>query len=225
MNVCTPGSLSVLVVAVALGLAGVAHAQDQVTPVPLAPPSLQPPPAPPPVQSPLVTPAQTLASTSAVPEGKNPATALSLSALGTAAGVGLMAVGLRTDSGELGLLGVITTLVGPNMGHYYAGDTGRGLALTGVRAAGAGVMVVGSFWLLLECFPFPDTECEGGTGPAVVMSTGLALVAGSALYSIYDAPRAARRHNARARRLVLAPAPVVGPDQSSGFGLHLGGRF
>ena len=224
MDVCTPGSLSVLVVAVALGLAGVAHAQDQVTPAPLAPPSLQPPPAPPATQPRLVAP-QTVASTSAMPEDKNPTTALSLSVLGTAAGLGIMVAGAETDSGGLALLGLATTLVGPSMGHFYAGEHGRGLAQTGVRAAGTGVTVGAAFWLLLECFPFPGTECEGGTGPAIAMASGLAVVAGSALYSIYDAPRAARRHNARARRLVLAPAPVVGPDHSSGFGLYLGGEL
>jgi hypothetical protein len=217
-------SLSILVASLALVCPGLARAQDQVTPAPLAPPSLQPPPAAPATQPPLVAPAQTVASTSAVPEGKSPVTALSLSMLGTAAGVGMMAVGSGTDSGGLGLLGVATIVVGPSLGHFYAGETERGLALTGVRAGGGGVMVAGAFWLLLECFPFL-TECEGGAGPAIVMSTGLAVVAGSALYSIYDAPRAARRQNARARRLVLTPAPVVGPDHSSGFGLHLSGRF
>jgi hypothetical protein len=225
MDVCTPGSLSVLVVAVALGLAGVAHAQEQVTFAPLAPPSLQPPPAPPATQLRPVAPSQTVASTSAMPEDRNPATALSLSVLGTASGLGLMAAGASTDSGGVTLLGFATILVGPSMGHFYAGEHGRGLALTGIRAAGAGVVVGGAFWLLIDCVAFLGTECKGGTGPAIMMATGSAVVTGATLYSIYDAPRAARRQNARGRRLVLTPAPVVGPDHSSGFGLSLGGRF
>ena len=46
--------------------------------------------------------------------------------------------------------------------------------------------------------------------------------------SVYDAPRAARRHNARERRLFLAPAPMTVQSSgagSTGFGLHLGGSF
>jgi hypothetical protein len=48
---------------------------------------------------------------------------------------------------------------------------------------------------------------------------------GSAFYSVLDAPRAARRHNATAQQSMLTPAPVAGPDRSTGFGLHLSGRF
>jgi hypothetical protein len=229
MDVRAARSPAVLIVAVALGLAGVAHAQEPANPVvppaPLAPPSMQPPPAPPPIQSPLVAPSQTVASTSAMPEDKNPATALSLSVLGTAAGLGMMAVGAETDSGALGLLGIATTLVGPSLGHFYAGEPGRGVAQSGIRVGGAGLMLGGAIWLFAECFSLSGEPCEGGAGPAIVMATGLAVTTGSALYSIYDAPRAARRQNARARRLVLTPAPVVGPDHSSGFGLHLGGQF
>jgi hypothetical protein len=224
MDVRAARSSSVLIVAVALGLAGVAHAQESANPgVPLAqlaPPSLQPL---------FAQPAQTVTSTSAMPGDKDPATALSLSVLGTAAGTGMLIASAQTDSGALsgalGLLGLATSLVGPSMGHFYAGETGRGVAQIGVRAGGTGLIVGGAFWLLLECFPFLGAECEGGGGPAILMASGLVVTTGSALYSIYDAPRAARRQNARARRLVLTPAPLVGPDHSSGFGLHLGGQF
>lgn len=54
-----------------------------------------------------------------------------------------------------------------------------------------------------------------------------AALLGPAIYSIVDSPRAARRHDRRARelQLLLTPAPMAGPDRSSGLGLYLGGRF
>ena len=230
MDVRAARSSWVLIVAAALGVAGVSHAQEPANPdarpAPLAPPSLRPPPAQPSLQPRLAAPAQSLTSASAMREDKNPATALSLSLLGTAAGAGLLVAGAKADSGALGFVGFATVLVGPSLGQFYAGDTRRGLTQTGIRAGGAGLMLGGAIWLLADCFPFfGEEECEGGGGPALLMASGLVISTTSAVYSIYDAPRAARRQNARARRLVLTPAPVAGPDHSSGFGLHLGGQF
>lgn len=178
---------------------------------------MQPPPAPP-------APPVVLAA-SAVPDARNPGTALSLSVLGTAAGFGMMVLGDNADSGFLSLAGLVTTVVGPSLGHFYAGESGRALTQSAIRAGSVGVMFAGALWLASECGFFFVSECEPGPGPGIMMATGLVVGASSALYSIYDAPRAARRHNARARRLVITPAPLAGPDHSSGFGLHLGGQF
>ncbi|HWN68217.1 MAG TPA: hypothetical protein VNM90_11315 [Haliangium sp.] len=178
------------------------------------------------MQAPVARPAQAVSSPTAVPGGKNPATAFNAAVLGTAAGFGMVVVGARTDSSTLGLTGLALTVVGPSFGHFYAGETGSGLTQIGLRAGSVGAMVGGTIWLLAECLTFFDEEeCSPGPGPALLIAGGLAVGTGSTLYSIFDAPRAARRQNARAPRLVLAPAPVIGPDHSSGFGLQLGGQF
>jgi hypothetical protein len=48
-----------------------------------------------------------------------------------------------------------------------------------------------------ECFPFAADTCEPGAGPPRLIATGVAVGASSAFYSIYEAPRVARRQNAR----------------------------
>lgn len=68
-----------------------------------------------------------------------------------------------------------------------------------------------------------------GVGVGLFVAGGgyTAALLGPAIYSIVDSPRAARRHDRRARelQLLLTPAPMAGPDRSSGLGLYLGGRF
>jgi hypothetical protein len=229
MDVCAPRSFSILIVAVALGLAGVAHAQEPVNPAPrpapLAPPALPAPPTPPSLQAPLAPAAQDISAARATPDDKNPTTAFALSVLGTAAGFGMMVAGSSTDSDAVSLLGLATTVVGPSFGHFYAGEPGRALTHSAVRAGSVGVMLAGAVLLFVECFSLSGETCEPSPGPPLLLATGVVVGAGSAFYSMYDAPRAARRQNTRARRLVLTPAPLAGPDQSSGFGLHLGGQF
>lgn len=228
MDVRAQRSSAVLVVAVALGLAGVAHAQEPGNPdrrpAPLAPPAV-PAPSAPPAQDPPVHAAQGVSAASAVPDDKNPTTAFALSALGTAAGVGLMVVGDDMDSDTVSLMGLATIVVGPSFGYFYAGESERGLVQSAVRAGSVGALLAGALWFFSECFSLSGETCEPGAGPPILLATGVVVGASSAFYSIYDAPRAARRQNARARRLVLAPAPLAGPDQSSGFGLHLAGQF
>lgn len=219
---------SLCIVAVALGLAGVAHAQEpfnpDLQPLPLAPPTLPAPPTPA-MEAPPGPPAQRITAISATPDEKSAGTALTWSVLGTAAGFGIMVVGDRIDSDTLSLVGLATTVVGPSFGHFYAGEHGRALAHTGIRAASVGAIFAGGILLFTECFPLFADRCEPGPGPAILIATGVVAGASATFYSVYDAPRAARRQNARSRRLVLAPAPVIGPGQSSGFGLHLAAHF
>jgi hypothetical protein len=226
---CAHYFLSPCIVAVALGLAGVAHAQEPVNPDPppllLAPPALPAPPTPS-MEAPLPPPQQGISATRTTPDGKSSTAALAWSVLGTAAGFGIMVVGDKIDSDALSVVGLATTVVGPSFGHFYAGEPGRALTQSAVRAGSVGAIFAGGILLFTQCLPlFGEDECDPGPGPAILIATGVVAGASSAFYSMYDAPRAARRQNARARRLVLAPAPVVGPGQSSGFGLHLGARF
>ena len=60
---------------------------------------------------------------------------------------------------------------------------------------------------------------------AMVLACGAVLGIGSTVYSIIDSPAAAERHNESRRRFVLTPAPVVGPDRSTGYGVSLAAEF
>lgn len=170
-----------------------------------------------------------VASSGAVPDEKSPATALQLSLLGTGAGFGMMVAGARWDSSGLSLAGFAVTLIGPSAGHFYAGETGRGLALTGLRVGAVAATLAGATWGLFDCFDlYSEDTCEFSPGATALIVGGVVLGAGSTIYSLYDAPRAARRHNARERRLFLVPAPMAVQSSGSGdtgFGLHLGGSF
>lgn len=171
-----------------------------------------------------------IASSSGGPDEKSPATALNLALLGTGTGFGMMVAGARWELEGLSLAGFAVTLIGPSAGHFYAGETGRGLAHTGLRAGAVAAIVVGAAWGLVDCLGATDEEtCDLSPGATVAIAGGVAVGVGSMVYSLYDAPRAARRHNARvgarARQLYVVPAPMAGTGQSSGFGLQLGGRF
>jgi hypothetical protein len=87
-------------------------------------------------------------------------------------------------------------------------------------------------WTLVEScklgfFGEPSGCDTPPTGAAALMIGGAVVSSASTIYSIYDAPGAARRANARmrARQLTLTPAPVAGPQGTSGLGMHLTGRF
>lgn len=161
-----------------------------------------------------------------VPDERSPATAFELSLLGTGAGFGMMAAGARWNLDGLSLAGFAVTLVGPSAGYFYAGETERGLAHTGLRAGAVAAVIAGAAWGLFDCFDLAGEDtCDFSPGATVLIAGGVVAGLGSTIYSLVDAPRAARRHNARARRLMLAPAPVAGAGQVSGFGLQLAGQF
>lgn len=168
-----------------------------------------------------------LASSGAMRDDKSPALALHLSLLGTGAGFGMMVAGARWDLSGLSLAGFAVTLVGPSAGHFYAGESGRGLAHTGLRAGAVAAVLAGATWGIFDCFDvYGEDTCDFSPGATALIIGGVALGAGSMIYSVYDAPRAARRHNTRARRLMLVPAPMtVQSSGQTGFGLHLGGQF
>ena len=84
----------------------------------------------------------------AVPATKSPTTAFVLSFASTAVPVAVGAVvgNAGTDAGWYVFLGGI--VIGPSVGHFYVGETGRGLATTAIRGAGT---VVG-LYALAPCF-------------------------------------------------------------------------
>jgi hypothetical protein len=167
-----------------------------------------------------------------LPGAKSPGTALALSLVPTAVGAGLLVASREEDGGLGNDLGGFLFFAGPNIGHFYAGESATGLAHIGVRAGAAGAILAGAAWTFVSSCSLglfgEANNCDAPPpGAATLMIGGAVVMTASAAYSIYDAPRAAERANARlrARRLALTPAPVAGPDGASGLGLHMSGRF
>lgn len=126
-----------------------------------------------------------------------------------------------TDPGTSTLIGVL--VVGG--GHFYSGETGKGLALLGVG--------VGAPFVATAISP-PTTECDLGSGDcettgAGAFYLGLAVSVGTWIYGIVDADDAARRANRRnglAARSSVGVAPRVAVhDGQTGYGLQLNVQF
>lgn len=171
----------------------------------------------------------------AVPMGPSPNTALALSlgvtAGGIAAGTGIWFAsggsGADANNGHwVGFLVASSSLVaGPSLGHFYAGEVGRGLLTTGLRAALVGGAVIFTVGPAVSCAVGSAVAAEGPsdcdlTGWFVLSGLFASGAVALAVYDIWDAPRAARRAQPRAPTLSLAP--ILGP---STYGLGLAGTF
>ena len=168
------------------------------------------------------------------PEPKNPKVALALSAGTTVIGGGLLiAAAALTDSQSnfkkdpavLGFIagGVATILVGPTLGHVYAGRTwNRWLRL---RLVGAGAVVAGGAIALSgggDACGFPGARCSGAQSAAFLLGS-LLMAGGAVTYvvgmsaEIGSAPHAADRYN---RQLSITPLAT-----SQALGLAMNGTF
>jgi hypothetical protein len=203
-------------------------------------------PAAAPVSTPAaLAPALAAAEPAATPDAdKSPQTAFRLSLGATLAGAGLFAGGFGlvacnfnnncSDTlGGLGggmlLSGSLALSAGPSLGHFYAGDTARGLLFTGLRA---GVLAGTTVLELAHGFSCIDDQGEsdrcGKFAPPVVYA-GSALFVGLGVLGALDAirapERAAKRKARRAARLSFAPAPLLGPGGDISLGLTASGSF
>ena len=151
-------------------------------------------------------------------EPYSPGTSLVLSLAGTGAGVGLMALAFETENEGLLWSGVAVGVIGPSAGHFYTRDFTRAFVHSTVRGVGSLMVVWGLASALAD-----DTSSNNGDSALLVLG-GLGLYAGSTIYSIWDAPSSAIRANQR-YQVMVAPAPVIGPNRSVGMGLTLGASF
>jgi hypothetical protein len=174
-----------------------------------------------------------LAQEDAPPAPKRADIALGLSLAGTAAGaVALFAASTdgAADTAPIAVTGIGLLVLGPSLGHLYAGETGRALRHAAVRAGAVAVMGAGLLvaWSSPCAFgPENDDHCPNardriGVG---IIAAGAALGVGSIVYSIIDAPRAADRSNRAQPALAITPVPVISPNRSTGPGLSVAGRF
>lgn len=168
----------------------------------------------------LVRAAESVPATS--PPQRSPETATLLAVGGTAAGWGLLFAGAGLNSSPAVFAGMAGIAVGPSLGHFYAGERNRGLATMGIRFAGEALMMLGAIGALAGAFCSDDCPKNDWAGP--VLLGGAIAVAGATIYDVADAHRAVERQ-ARARTLVVTPAPVVAPSGAMAPGLAVAGTF
>ena len=146
------------------------------------------------------------------PEEKSEQTALGLSLLGTIAPVALLIGAAKADQPELATAGAIGMLVGPSLGHWYAGRYVTGGML--VRGGGTALMLAGVVRAIgsLDC----EERCSDDGG--VLMAAGAVMFVGGTLYDLATAGRAARAWNEQ--HLDLGPTVVRGASGPvPGFGV------
>lgn len=178
-----------------------------------------------PALTPLVEPASAPREPLATPaDAKSPTTAILLSLGGTAGSLALMVAGANSsgaNADSLVTVGLLSTLVTPSLGHWYAGHY-----LTGGMAmrAGGGVLVIAGLAQALGSSLDSENSGSGDNGDsgAAMFLVGAGLYVGGALYDIATAPSAAERWNTT--HLQLAPTMVSSGTHTT-VGLGLGGSF
>ncbi|MEP6863115.1 MAG: hypothetical protein ABJE66_20985 [Deltaproteobacteria bacterium] len=151
---------------------------------------------------------------------KDPGTALELSLGGTVASGALFAIGIEANNGGLVAAGLLSSLVTPSLGEWYAG---KPLTIgMGVRAASAVVLLAG-LDESLKCLG--ETSCTNDTAAAgALLLGGLVGYAGGTIYDIATAPNAARDFN-REHQIHLAPTYLRTPSGNATMGIGIGGTF
>jgi hypothetical protein len=144
---------------------------------------------------------------------KSPSKALSLSLVSTGVpliiGLGLAVADAPapadTYSAILILGGVV---VGPSVGHFYAGNTGHGVLTIGLRSVGLAGGTLGLYlWAIAEV---ENVESVGALG-IIIFVPSAALMLGSAVYDIATASGAARKYNEKKRlsRFSIGPTYIA----------------
>lgn len=176
---------------------------------------------------------QPVSDADAVPTGeyKSPGTALLISLGVTAGGYGLVALAdahhsSSGGSNPLATVGAIAALVGPSLGHTYAGRTwNTGL---GVRLVGAGSAVLGAVMVVSDSCFLADGPCQSNgnadLGGVLLVGGGLLYIGGT-IYEIATAYSAAEDYNHAHHldaKLTFAP---VRTTTGTAPGLAFVGRF
>jgi hypothetical protein len=151
---------------------------------------------------------------------KDPTTALELSLGGTAASGALLAIGIEANSGPMIAGGLLSSLVTPSLGEWYAG---KPVTLgMGIRGASAIVLLAG-LSESLKCLD--ETDCTNDNKAAgELLIGGLIGYAGGTIYDIATAPSAARDFN-REHQIHLAPTYMRSPSGNATMGVGIGGTF
>jgi len=147
------------------------------------------------------------------PKSETTAEVLSLSAgLLLPAGLSLAAYSQDTSTGRLMLEGaLVTTVVGPTLGHWYSGRYWT--TATTVRVVGAAALIGGLVPLSSDC----NGSCTAIGGGLV--ATGLIALVGGAFYDVATSSRSAREYNARQFTVAPVALPAAGGGTAIGFGV------
>lgn len=152
---------------------------------------------------------------------KDPNTALGLSLGGTAASVALTIAGASANNSGLVTAGLLSSIVTPSFGEWYAGKP-----LTvglGLRAASAVALVAGANEAF-KCFGETGSCSNDNNAAGVLLLGGLVGYATGTIYDIATAPRAAREFNAE-HQVHVTPTYLRSPSGSATMGVGIGGTF
>lgn len=172
-----------------------------------------------------------------IPEVKSESNATLLAIGTTLGGVALIGAGAEHESGGVVLTGMAMMLIGPSMGHFYAGENGHGIKMSLLRTGAALVLGAGLIsQISVACDVAADENGNGGgcgpssddreTGKKMMWIGGGTLIAAT-LYDLWDAHNAAHRANVREarRNWSVAPSIMAGASGSNVPGLTVGGKF
>ncbi len=168
-------------------------------------------------------------------EVKSESTATLLALGATIGGIALMSSGVDRENGNVVLGGVALTLIGPSVGHFYAGETAHGVKMSLLRGGAALVLGVGIIEqaLILDCAQGIDGGGEGGcsnessrTNGERMMWIGGATLIAATVYDLWDAHNAARRANVKAARAwTIAPSIMAGASGATLPALTVAGSW
>jgi hypothetical protein len=109
-------------------------------------------------------------------------------------------------------VGALVSPLGPSLGYFYAGATGRALLGLGIRLAGLAGMVGGSYGL--------DNVDSNATLMTAFIIAGAGVTLASTVIDLAGVKKAVRRHNLKVQKLQVYLAPLVSP-RTKALGLQV----
>lgn len=168
------------------------------------------------------------------PEVKSGSTATLLAIGTTLGGFALSYAGARNGSDDVIMGGALVMLVGPSVGHFYAGETGHGVKMSLLRTGGAIVLGMGlvagmntaSGAACDDCKVQPHAHDDDNNTAKRMVWLGAGTLVVATLYDLYDAHRAAGRANEKAaRKWNLGPSLMTSASGSTAPALSLSGNW
>lgn len=124
-------------------------------------------------------------------------------------------------------LGAAGIMVGPSLGYFYGGCTGRGLTGTGIRFGVAGLAAALAAAMVAESRKRHSTGGDGGWGyfevrdeVAPMLVIGSSIIVIDTIYDIAKVKSTVRKHNEKMQARSLSIVPTYSPD-SDAAGLAL----
>lgn len=139
--------------------------------------------------------------------------------------IGSLLLGNETTLG--GFLIVEGIIIGPSAGNMYAEHTKTVLKGIGARIAGGGMLVIGSYFTILDEFAKPAGE-NGSDGlavaGAVLFFSGTGVIIYSFVHDLFKSAENVRKYNQKNQGKDFAISPVYFPKEKAA-GISLSVRF